>query len=120
MACWMVIAMRGISVTVRTPNGTEPDRFGNEQYIYKETTVDDVLIVPGATESLEASRPEGVQVAYTLHFPKTFNGTLEGCEVVLPAPWTGTYRVLGCPSPYIDVNTPTRWHMPVEVEKAHG
>jgi len=83
-------------------------------------TVDDVLIAPGATESLEASRPEGVQVAYTLHFPKTFSGTLEGCEVVLPAPWAGTYRVIGCPSPYMDENTPTRWHMPVEVEAAHG
>jgi len=83
-------------------------------------TVGNVLIVPGSTADLEASRPEGVTVAYTLHFPKTFTGSLEGCEVILPEPWSGTYNVIGNPTPYMDANTPTKWHMPVEVEAAHG
>ena len=112
--------MQGTSIIVKSPVSGAKDRFGNVTHTYTETTVTDVLVAPGATESLEASRPEGAQVAYTLHFPKTFSSSLEGCEVVLPAPWAGTYRVIGNPSPYMDANTPTRWHMPVEVEKAYG
>jgi hypothetical protein len=61
-----------------------------------------------------------VTVAYALHFPKSFVGSLEGCEVVLPEPWAGTYRVIGNPGHYMDANTPTRWNLPVEVEVAHG
>ena len=119
----------GVSVTVKTPKQvmttTVPpqpvlDRFGNATYTYTSTTVNDVLVAPGATNDLEASRPEGVTVAYTLHFPKTFTDSLEGCLITLPAPWAGDYRVIGDPRCYIDANTPTRWHTPVEVEAAHG
>lgn len=112
--------MLGVQVTVKSPTQGQPDRFGNATYAYTSKTVDDVLVAPGATSDLEASRPEGVTVAYTLHFPKTFTGSLEGCIVTLPAPWAGDYRVVGDPHPYIDANTPTKWHIPVEVEAAHG
>lgn len=113
--------IRGASVTVVAPNYDGYDRFGNPMPTTPtETTVDNVLVSPGATNDLEASRPEGVTVAYTLHFPRTFADSLEGCEITLPAPWTGTYRVIGDPRPYMDENTPTAWHMPVEVEACHG
>lgn len=113
--------MRGATVTVTPRVMGEPDRFGNSSITDGEPVqVPDVLIAPGATSDLEASRPEGVTVAYTLHFPKTYTGPLEGAKVTLPAPWAGTYRVIGDPRPYMDANTPTRWHMPVEVEAAHG
>ena len=112
--------MKGISITLRTPHGIELDRFGNEQYLYDEQTIADVLVEPGATEFLEASRPEGAKVAYTLHFPKTFDGSLEGCEIELPEPWAGAYRVVGEPGRYMRENTPTRWYFPVEVERAYG
>ena len=112
--------MKGINVTVYMPRGAEFDRFGNEISLFDEIEVSDVLISPGATESLDASRPEGVSVAYSLQFPKTFKGSLEACEIELPQPWGGRYRVIGNPMPYIDANTPTRWNRPVEVEMAHG
>lgn len=112
--------IKGVSVTVRTPTSESVDRFGNAVYTFTESTVDNVLVSPGATSDLEASRPEGVTVAYSLHFPKSFTSSLEGCEITLPDPWAGTYRVIGAPSSYIDANTPTPWHMPVEVEFAHG
>ena len=111
----------GAEVTVLRPNVVGTDRLGAP--IYGEPTpdaVDGVLVAPGATADLDASRPEGVTVAYTLHFPKGYDGPLEGCSVVLPSPWGGTYRVIGDPRPYMDENTPTPWHMPVEVEEAHG
>lgn len=110
----------GETVTVRTPTYGAVDRFGNATQTWESSTVDNVLIEPRSTLALEASRPEGVEVAYTLHFPKTFTGSLEGCEIILPAPWAGTYRVIGNPGPYMNANTPTPWNRTVEVERAHG
>lgn len=113
--------IRGAEVTVLRPGAPTRDRFGNDvpgEAVHE--TVSGVVIAPGATADMEASRPEGVTVAYTLHFPKTYTATLEGCSVTLPAPWGGTYRVIGDPRPYMDVNTPGKWDRPVEVEAAHG
>ena len=113
--------IKGRAVTVRTPNAWEVDRYNNRIPTgYSEATIGNVLISPGATAELEASRPQGVTVAYTLHFPKSFSGNLEGCLIDLPAPYTGSYRVIGKPTPYMDENTPTAWNMPVEVAAAHG
>ncbi|MBQ9020850.1 MAG: hypothetical protein IJ113_02385 [Eggerthellaceae bacterium] len=111
----------GTSITVLRPGEPVVDRFHNAiPGKPVEERVDNVLIAPGTTAELEASRPEGAVVAFTLHFPKGYSKSLEGCHVKLPAPWEGTYRVIGAPRPYMDANTPTRWHMPVEVEDAHG
>lgn len=112
--------IQGTTVTLVRKSISGYDRFGNAEYAEMEETVNNVLVAPGATNDLEASRPEGVDVAYSLHFPKTYTGDLEGCKVTLPAPWEGTYRVIGKPGQYMDINTPTQWHMPVEVEVAHG
>ena len=112
--------IKGVAVDVYSEVESGKDRFGNVIYTTTKTTVENVLVAPGATSDLEAARPEGVRVAYTLHFPKTFNGTLEGAIIELPAPWTGRYSVIGEPTSYIDANTPTLWHMPVEVQAAHG
>lgn len=111
----------GVSVTVLTPTSDGTDRFGEPiPGEPMQTVVDNVLIAPGATADLEAARPDGVTVALTLHFPKTYNGDLRGCSVVLTGQHEGTYRVIGEPKPYMDANTPTDWHMPVEVEVVHG
>ena len=111
----------GATVTVFLPTSWTVDRYNNKQVDeYAEQRVDNVLIVPGATADLEAGRPEGVRVAFTLHFPKTFSDSLEGSLVELPAPFGGRYRVIGNPKPYMDANTPTPWHMPAEVEQVHG
>lgn len=116
--------IRGTEVTVLRPNVVGTDRLGAP--IYGEPTpetVAGVLVAPGATADLDASRPEGVTVDYTLHFPKGYTSSLEGCSVYLPAPWGNLetpFHVIGNPTPYMDENTPTPWHIPVEVERAHG
>ena len=113
--------IRGVEVTVMRPHVEGTDRFNNHVYgMTGGESVGNVLVSPGATADLEASRPEGVTVDFTLHFPKGYDADLEGCDVVLPAPWSCTCHVVGNPTPYIDVDTPTPWHMPVEVEVAHG
>ena len=112
--------IRGETVTVNRPYQTGTDRFENIVYGMTGESVGNVLIAPGSTELLDASRPEGAKVAYSLHFPKGYTGSLDGCTVTLPSPWSGTYKVIGDPRPYMDANTPTSWDRPVEVEAAHG
>jgi len=114
--------IKGVTVTVLRPTATGTDRFGNPITSTVPETVANVLVSPAATSDMEASRPEGVKVAYTLHFPKAYTAGLEGCTVELPAPWAneGGYKVIGDPRPYMDANTPTPWNRQVEVEAAHG
>lgn len=113
----------GVAVTVLRPVPAGRDRLGNQAYGEPvREVVADVLVQPGPTALLDASRPEGATVAFTLHFPKAFEGPLAGCTVELPAPWAreGGYRVIGDPQPYMERNCPTRWNRTVEVEAAYG
>ena len=53
--------LRGTTITAKIPNTWHYDRFNNKVVDeYEPITVNNVLIVPGATTDLEASRPEGV------------------------------------------------------------
>lgn len=80
-------------------------------------TVANVVVAPGATSDLDASRPEGVTVSYTLCFPKTYAGDLKGCTVKV----RGTeYEVVGDPQRYTEENTPGDWNLTVEVTRTDG
>lgn len=75
------------------------------------------VVCPGATSDMDATRPEGVAVAYTLHFPKTYAGSLRGCSVEV----RGTrYDVVGDPQRTTDAATPGPFDMAVEVTRADG
>lgn len=116
--------MQGISVTVKRPTVTGTDRLGAPVHGKPtEEVVAGVLVAPGASSDMEAGRPEGVTIAYTLHFPKSYRASLRGCTIVLPEPWDNDgigYRVVGDPQPYMDANTPGPWNRPVEVSAAYG
>lgn len=111
--------MKGETVIVEHEErvGTAP---GNTPiYEWVAETVEDVLVAPGAREDVvDSNRPEGVRVAWTLHFPKTFNKSLRGARVSVRG--EPACPVIGDPKPFTLANTPTRWHMPVEVEDVHG
>ncbi|GAA4774613.1 hypothetical protein GCM10023351_18770 [Microbacterium gilvum] len=84
-----------------------------------EESVDDVLIAPGPRADIpDAFRPVGTVVAWNLHFPKTFTGSLRGAKVSVRG--GAPCDVIGDPQPFTLANTPTRWHMPVELERADG
>lgn len=75
------------------------------------------VVCPGATSDMDATRPEGVTVAYTLHFPKTYAGGLRGCSVEV----RGTrYDVVGDPQRTTDAATPGPFNLAVEVTRADG
>ena len=75
------------------------------------------VVCPGATSDMDATRPEGVTVAYTLHFPKTYAGSLRGCSVEVRGE---TYDVVGDPQRTTDAATPGPFNMAVEVTRADG
>lgn len=112
----------GRTAQVRLRNRDERDGFGNDVESYAEPVPVHVLVQPGTCKDLDATRPEGVRVALTLHFPKDWSGDLRGAKVALDAPWEGEYRVIGDPKPYDAQNCPTDipWNMPVEVEAVDG
>ncbi len=111
----------GLTASVELRERNARDGFGNDIEAYAAPQdVDNVLVTPGACAELDSMRPEGVRVALTLHLPKGWTQGLRGARVTLPAPYAGTYRVVGDPRPYMDANCPTPWHMPVEVEAVDG
>ena len=74
-------------------------------------------VCPGATSDMDATRPDGVTVAYTLHFPKTYAGSLRGCSVEVRG---ALYDVVGDPQRTSEEATPGPWNMAVEVTRADG
>ena len=74
--------IKGVAVEVLRPSAPAVDAHGNE--VAGEPTVEtvhNVLPQPGGTADLAASRPDGVTVAMTFHFPKTYAQPLRGCSV---------------------------------------
>lgn len=114
----MILLITGESVTVHYRVEGEPDPFGNPEITWRDEGVDNVLVSPGRRTDLDdGDRPDGVVVALTLHFPKSFSNDLELCEVTARGK---RFRVIGKPMPYTLSNTPTDWHMPCELEAIDG
>lgn len=97
---------------------TEYDELG-EPVSVKETRemVENVVVAPGATADLDETRPEGVSVAFTLCFPKTYSGDLRGRSVEVRGI---EYKVIGDPQRYTAENTPGDWNLTVEVTRVDG
>lgn len=83
----------------------------------ERTEVQNVVVAPGPTADLDAARPEGVTVAYTLCFPKSFDGELRGCSVLVRG---AEYPVVGSPQRYTPENTPGGWNLTAEVSRTDG
>lgn len=93
------------------------DELGEPVYGEPERERIEVLVCPGSTSDLDATRPNGVEVVFTLHFPKTYTESLQGCRVEVRG---GTYEVIGDPQPYTVANTPGAWNLSVEVKRVDG
>lgn len=114
MTMLSLIPTEGVAVIRPT---VELDDLGEPTF--GEPTREEVrcVVCPGATSDMDATRPEGVTVAYTLHFPKTYSGSLRGCSVEV----RGTrYDVVGDPQRTTDAATPGPWNLPVEVTRSDG
>lgn len=109
--------LTGEEVTVIRPGGTV-DELGEP--VEGEPTreiVGNVLVTPGSTDDMDASRPDGIEVAFSLGFPKTYAEGLRGCSVEVRGE---TYAVVGDPQRYTEENVPGPWNMTVEVTRTDG
>lgn len=109
---------QGETVYIEDKVKTGENDYKEPVYEVAERAVSGVLIAVGSTSDLaDSNRPEGVSVAYTLYFPKTFGESLRGKRVKVYGEW---FDVIGDPRPWITPPPPTGWHMVVEVSATHG
>ena len=109
--------IRGEDVTVRRPS-TGYDEHMEEVVTWDEETVANVVVTPGATSDVvDAARPSGGRVDYTLGFPKTFTASLRGCRVVVRGV---ECAVVGNPQPYTADNVPGAHNYTVEAVRVDG
>ena len=115
-------ALRGIAVTVLKPTQSSTDPFGAPVAgTPVPMTVGNVLVDSPSTEDVEqTTRQFGVACDLKLHFPKTCHDCRRGCSVALPAPWSGTFEVIGDPMPYDPELTPGEHDREVLVRRAAG
>lgn len=112
--------IRGEHVVVRIRSRGGTDAGGNPVWVFTPQVVDNVLVAPGPRSDVDGStRPDGVSVRWTLHFPKSFTGDLRGAEVLVRGETT-PYGVVGDPAPYTPENTPGAWNLPVELVRIDG
>lgn len=114
----VILMINGETVTVIRRNASGYDAFHSPITNEVRETVSDVLVVPGVCSEINDSmRPNGVLVKYTLHFPKTYQGSLESCSIEVRGE---KLDVIGNPERFTSSNTPGKWNMPVEVGGVHG
>lgn len=108
----------GFAVEVLRRSTDTVDAHGNDvPGEWVSEPVANVIPQPGATSDLDASRPNGVTVSMTFHFPKTYSASLRGCLVRYGG---REYPVIGDPQPYLDANCPGEWNRPVECGVCDG
>ena len=111
--------IRGEKVTVYKPVEGAADAYGVPRTDWQfKGTVENILVAPGNTADLEPGmHPDGDSVTLTLHFPKTYTGSLRSCRVAVRGVM---YAVVGDPQPYTDENVPGSWNRPVTVRLVEG
>lgn len=112
--------MRGEKVTlIRRVETGDTDPAGAPVTTPVEEQIDDVLVAPGAqANATDATRPDGVTVAYTLYLPRAWAyHSLRGSLVRIDG---HEYEVIGDPRPYDGGLTPTRWNLEIEVADTRG
>ena len=107
----------GETVTVLRPVRTRDELGEPGATVWEPQEVGDVVVCPGATSDLDASRPDGVEVAFTLCFPKSFAGSLRGCRAKVRGE---VFGIVGDPKPYTAANTPGDWNLTAEAARCDG
>lgn len=113
--------MKGVSVTLKKKTKTGTDAFGQPVYTETDIEVKDVLVGEPTTEDIQnAITVYGSQIAYTLAIPKGDTNDWCKAKVVLPAPWSATFNVIGDAIMGIEANIPLRWNKKVHLERLDG
>lgn len=111
--------IQGERVTLFAQVKGSEDSYGVPSIEYRaQRTIENVLVAPSGTADLEPGmRADGDSVSLTLHFPKTFTGSLRSARLAVRGVM---YAVIGDPQPYTDQNVPGAWNRPVMVRLVEG
>lgn len=111
--------IQGERVTLFAQVKGSEDSYGVPSIEYRaQRTIENVLVAPSGTADLEPGmRPDGDSVTLTLHFPKTYTGSLRSARVAVRGVM---YEVVGDPQPYTDQNIPGPWNRPATVRLVEG
>lgn len=113
--------MRGITVQLMVKTQVGVDLFNQPAYETKYEDVNDVLVgEPSSTDIENNITMYGKRTAYTLAIPKGDEHVWEDTEVILPAPFSGTFRTIGKATAGIEENIPLRWNKKVHLEAVEG
>lgn len=104
----------GERVTVRNHVEVGRDAYNIPVTEPHDEVVVGVLVQP-ATESMVLDRETETRVVYALHFPKTWNKPLKGCDVFVRGEW---FRVVNDPRPH--AWSPTAFNYTVRVARIDG
>lgn len=111
--------IQGERVTLFAPVKGSEDSYGVPSVEWRaQRAIENVLVAPSGTADLEPGmRADGDSVSLTLHFPKTFTGSLRSARLAVRGVM---YAVIGDPQPYTDENVPGAWNRPVMVRLVEG
>lgn len=111
--------LQGETVIVERVESPGEDSFGDPlPGDWTPETVANVLVAPGARVDLGADRPEGVEVKWTLGFPKDYPASLRGARVIVRG--QEPCYVVGDPQHLTTENTPGPWSLTVEIAAVRG
>ena len=107
-----------MTIQLLTRTQGDPDGFNKPTYTETPVNVDNVLIgQPSATEILEAQNLTGKKIVYWLGIPKGDTHDWEDVCVVLPAPFSGTFRTVSFSQTGIQDLIPLGWGRNIAVER---
>lgn len=111
--------IQGERVTLFVPVKGSEDSYGVPSVEWRaQRAIENVLVAPAGTADLEPGmHPDGDAVTLTLHFPKTYTGSLQSARLAVRGVM---YQVIGDPQPYTDQNIPGPWNRPVTVRLVEG
>lgn len=111
--------IQGERVTLFVPVKGSEDSYGVPSVEWRaQRVIENVLVAPAGTADLEpVMHPDGDSVTLTLHFPKTYTGSLQSARLAVRGVM---YQVIGDPQPYTDQNVPGAWNRPVQVRLVEG
>lgn len=117
--------LHGVTIQILRKVETGTDIFGRPTYEEVSEDVENVLIaspsyITASKEVVDALNLDGKKVDYWLGIPKGDTHTWEGAKVILPAPFSGTYKVIHFPVTGIQDLIPMQWGMNVAIERFDG
>lgn len=114
----MAAQIRGITITLMDKVQTGTDALGDPVWEESPVTIDNVLVAPASSqEVLDIQTLTGKKAVYNLAIPKGDAHTWEDRNVVLPAPFAGTYHTIAYVQAGIEELVPLDWNRKISVER---